>query len=123
VARFLILKYDVSIIISGTRPNTNVKTISGNSKKYSLLVISCCLPIKIILGLPNISLLNNQIEYIELNNIPKEARTMIDIFFSLIPIRTNSSLIKLEVPGKAMLAIVKKKNTVEKIGILITNPP
>lgn len=75
------------------------------------------------LGLPKISLLNNQIEYIELNNIPEAANIIIDMFFSLIPIRTKSSLIKLDVQGKAKLAIEKKKKKIEKIGILITSPP
>jgi len=67
--------------------------------------------------------LNNHIEYIELKSIPVAAKTIIDKFFSVIPIKTKSSLIKLEVPGKARFAIEKKKKKIEKIGILTTKPP
>ena len=92
-------------------------------QKNSRFLISKYSEIYSIFILPKHNLLNNQIEYIELNNIPNAVNIIIDILFSAIPIKIKSSPIKLEVPGKPKLANEKNSNIDAYIGILIAIPP
>ena len=62
----------------------------------------------IVLNKEHIFILNNQIEYIELNNIPVAVKIIIDIFFSTVPNNIKNSPIKLDVPGKPKFANEKK---------------
>ena len=55
--------------------------------------------------------------------MPNAAIKLIEKFRSNAPKKTKNSPIKLVVPGKAIFAMLKNKNIIEKIGILITRPP
>lgn len=75
------------------------------------------------LKLPETTRLYSQREYAAPKIIPSAANVATKLFLWKAPTKMRNSPIKLLVPGKLILAKVKKKKIVEKFGMVLTKPP
>ena len=74
------------------------------------------------LKVPKTTLFNNKIEKQVPNKIPKPTNKKIKTLLFIIPIKSNNSPIKLEVPGKLKFAILKKKKKRKRKALFELNP-
>ena len=72
---------------------------------------------------PETTRLYSQREYAAPKIIPSAANVATKLFLWKAPTKMRNSPIKLLVPGKLILAKVKKKKMVEKFGMVLTKPP
>ena len=72
---------------------------------------------------PETKRLYSQREYAAPKIIPSAANVATKLFLWKAPTKIRNSPIKLLVPGKLILAKVKKKKMVEKFGMVLTKPP
>ena len=72
---------------------------------------------------PETTRLYSHREYAAPKIIPSAANVATKLFLWKAPTKIRNSPIKLLVPGKLILAKVKKKKMVEKFGMVLTKPP